>query len=160
MSGLEGYQLTKRDAGSFQNKTMDLKPYNVKSVLNNVEKVLKNQDINLLSKTSYHFLYLMSGFIAHYDLAGFQHSYSDLRNLIGDIERALPSEKDVAVRDVEDPKNNGYGKPYCVSKLEIVEGLKPIIEKYRVEIFQEFKEREKTEIKSEIAGLEKRLATI
>lgn len=121
---------------------MELKEYNSKRILNNIEKVLKNKNIELLSKASYHFLYLMSGFIAHYNLSGFQHYYSDLRDLLNDIERALPSEKDVAVRDIDDPKHNGYGLAYCQSKLEIVEGLKIIVERYRNEVSVEGNKRD------------------
>ena len=44
-------------------------------IVNNVVKACKN--INALNKTGYNFLYQASGFIAHYDLYGFQANYSD-----------------------------------------------------------------------------------
>ena len=113
---------------------MDLKPYDVKNILSNLEKVFSKKDIKLLSKKSYEFLYMMSGFIGHYDIHGFKNAYSDLRELLNDIEGALPIEKDVAIRDIDDPKHNGYGLPYCQSKLDIVEGLKIIVEKYKNEV--------------------------
>lgn len=44
------------------------------------------KDINKLNKTGYNFLYLASGFIAHYDLEGFKAYYSE-HSLQDDIER-------------------------------------------------------------------------
>ena len=43
-------------------------------IVNNVIKAVKN--IDNLNKTGYNFLYLASGFIAHYDLYGFIASYT------------------------------------------------------------------------------------
>jgi hypothetical protein len=43
-------------------------------IVNNVVKAVKN--IDNLNKTGYNFLYLASGFIAHYDLHGFIASYT------------------------------------------------------------------------------------
>ncbi len=44
------------------------------------------KDINKLNKTGYNFLYLASGFIAHYNLQGFIAYYSE-HSLKADIER-------------------------------------------------------------------------
>lgn len=54
-------------------------------IINNI--LAACQDISKLNKTGYKFLYLCSGFIAHYDLHGFKSYYSDKgRNwLIHDI---------------------------------------------------------------------------
>ena len=43
-------------------------------------------DIEKLNSTGYKFLYLCSGFIAHYDINGFKAYYSE-NSLIDDIER-------------------------------------------------------------------------
>ena len=43
-------------------------------IVNNVVRACKN--IDNLNKTGYNFLYLCSGFIAHYDLYGFIASYT------------------------------------------------------------------------------------
>ena len=51
-------------------------------IVNNVVKACKN--IDNLSKTGYNFLYLASGFIAHYDLYGFIATYTG-RSLKRDI---------------------------------------------------------------------------
>ena len=44
-------------------------------IINNVVKAVKN--IDALSKAGYNFLYLASGFIAHYDINGFKAHYED-----------------------------------------------------------------------------------
>ena len=51
-------------------------------IVNNVVKACK--DINALNKTGYNFLYLASGFIAHYNLGGFKTHYEDF-----DLERDI-----------------------------------------------------------------------
>ena len=51
-------------------------------IVNNVVKACRN--IDSLNKTGYKYLYLCSGFIAHYDLYGFISHYSDT-NLKHDI---------------------------------------------------------------------------
>ncbi len=51
-------------------------------IVNNVVKACKN--IDNLNKTGYNFLYLCSGFIAHYDLYGFISEYTG-RSLKRDI---------------------------------------------------------------------------
>jgi hypothetical protein len=51
-------------------------------IVNNVVKAVKN--IDSLNKTGYNFLYLASGFIAHYNLHGFIDFYSHV-NLKHDI---------------------------------------------------------------------------
>lgn len=52
-------------------------------IVSNVVKACKN--IDNLNKTGYKFLYLASGFIAHYDLYGFIATYSQPGSLKRDI---------------------------------------------------------------------------
>lgn len=54
-------------------------------ITKNILLVLKTGDINRLSKKSYNFLYLMSGFIAHYNHNGFMGYYQDTEDLRRDI---------------------------------------------------------------------------
>lgn len=44
-------------------------------IVNNIVSACK--DVNKLNKTGYNFLYLASGFIAHYNMYGFKDFYSD-----------------------------------------------------------------------------------
>lgn len=45
------------------------------AIIKNITEVVRTSDIQLLSKKSYDFLYLASGFIAHYDHSGFKSYY-------------------------------------------------------------------------------------
>mgnify|MGYP000284738045 CR=1 FL=1 len=53
-------------------------------IVNNV--VAACRDIKNLNKTGYDFLYLASGFIAHYNIDGFKDHYSEPGSLQRDIE--------------------------------------------------------------------------
>lgn len=55
-----------------------------KLIVSNVFKACGN--IEKLNKTGYNYLYLCSGFIAHYDIHGFKAYYSE-HSLIDDIEQ-------------------------------------------------------------------------
>lgn len=55
-------------------------------IVNNVVKACKN--IEALNKTGYNFLYLASGFIAHYNLYGFIEAYRD-----GSLRREIIANK-------------------------------------------------------------------
>ena len=53
-------------------------------IVNNVTAACR--DINKLNSTGYNFLYLASGFIAHYNIEGFKAHYSEPGSLQADIE--------------------------------------------------------------------------
>jgi hypothetical protein len=64
----------------------------VQLIVSNIRKVYLNRDIRILSKSAYKYLYLCSGFIAHYNLNGFIYHYGRNCNftaydLIRDIEQ-------------------------------------------------------------------------
>ena len=59
----------------------------ISMIVGNIRKVITTNDINLLSKQAYNFLYLASGFIAHYNLYGFRDAYGTGRALARDILR-------------------------------------------------------------------------
>lgn len=54
-------------------------------IVNSIVKVVKTGNMNFLTKQAYKFLYLSSGFIAHYDIHGFRQYYRDINKLISDI---------------------------------------------------------------------------
>lgn len=63
-----------------------LKPYTERQkqlIVNNI--LAACEDIELLNNTGYKFIYLASGFIAHYDLNGFKAAYDGERELAHDI---------------------------------------------------------------------------
>ena len=50
-------------------------------IVGNIRKVMTTRDSKNLSKQAYNFLYQASGFIAHYNLYGFQGAYEDVGQL-------------------------------------------------------------------------------
>jgi len=54
-------------------------------IVNSVVRAIESGDIEHLTKSAYKFLYLCSGFIAHYDLYGFRSYYDDTEKLRHDI---------------------------------------------------------------------------
>lgn len=62
-------------------------------IANNIAKVIRWRNIEKLSRQSYNYLYLCSGFIAHYDFAGFKAYYADTALLKADILQNHESNK-------------------------------------------------------------------
>jgi len=118
---------------------MEMKKINTKAVINNLNLVFKSKDIRKLNKPTYEFLYLLSGFIAHY---GFQNYYEDLRDLIRDLKNSS---------DVVNPEyylSDFFmkdDKDYYLSKVETLKQIKPLIEKYEEEINNYFSNIEREE---------------
>lgn len=70
------------------------------AISKNVAQVIKSNDINKLSKASYQFISIMSGFIAHYDINGFKYEYSNVSKLLHDIATSMDiSDKERYIRD-------------------------------------------------------------
>ena len=67
---------------------MAIAPYTERQktlIVNNIVRACK--DIETLNRTGYKFIYLASGFIAHYNLYGFRDAYSEPGSLRSDILR-------------------------------------------------------------------------
>ena len=119
-----------------------LKPYNSIAILKNIKTIFLTKDINKLNKSTYNFLYSMSGFIAHYNLTGFQYNYRDLRDLIDDLKNS--SDYNDPEREVRDPFFAAkYGREYPKSKVAILLGLPALINQYEQAINQHFSQDQK-----------------
>lgn len=103
-----------------------LTPYNSRAILNNLELVFKTNDITKLNKPTYNFVMLMSGFIAHYDLRGFQSYYQDVSQFIGDILSSVESYTPDIGYETE-----SYGADYANSKHAVYEVLPSLCNKYK-----------------------------
>lgn len=126
-----------------QNKNWEA--IDVQNVLKNVETIFKTQDSTKMTKKTYNVLYLMSGFIAHYDINGFIHHYSDVADLARDITLSM---------DAKDPTRymrdsffaDQYGTAYCQSKVDVYTGLRDLAEQYLPELerasYENTKDRE------------------
>ena len=116
-----------------------MKKYNSIQILNNLRNIFKKRDINLLKQNSYNFLNNLSGFIAHYDINGFKSHYSDLRVLINNLNRC----SDVLNPDYYLVDFFKKDKEYYESKVEILKGIKPLIEEFKQEIELSFSKGER-----------------
>lgn len=105
-------------------------PINSPAVTRNLALVLRTNDINKLNGTGYRFLYLLQGFIAHYDLNGFKDYYRDVATLVHDVSSSA---------DVSDPERyirdsffaSGTDAAYYRSKFETLLGLRELVGAYR-----------------------------
>ena len=106
-------------------------PYNVEALDQNIARVFFEENIRKLNKPTYQFIIAHMGFIAHYDLRGFQGEYQDLDHFrytlqtseySGDLnynlQQAQRFEND---RDF----NKWYGAAYCAS---VAAGIRRIVE--------------------------------
>lgn len=112
------------------------KPHNVPALERNIALVFKTGDIGKLNKPTYNFIIQQMHFIAHYDLDGFQCTYSDLDEFREKLQTSEYSEdpdynlkwadKYEADRDF----NNWYGPAYCKS---VAEGIRRIVSAARTQ---------------------------
>lgn len=120
----------------------ELKPMNARGIVSDLVKVLHAGDSSLITKRLYDCLYLMSGFIAHFNIGGFAHHYQDLRLLINDI---------LASADAKDPERyvrdawftESYGMPYCQAKTNAYKGLRITAEAWQHDIGERFAAQER-----------------
>jgi len=108
------------------------KPYNVDYLERNIRQVFESGDIGKLTKATYEFIHQHMGFIAHYDLMGFQGEYA---NRLDDLRLYLQTSEFIS----RDPDYNlrwadkcefdrqfvkWYGEAYCRSEAE---GIRRIV---------------------------------
>jgi hypothetical protein len=137
-------------------------PYNVNAIVKNIEQIFKNADIKYLNKPTYQFIINSMGFIAHYDLYGFQSVYADLRKFAVKLQTSEYSSQtnynlnwaDSIERDKE--FEEWHGKPYNKSKADVIRGIVAVAKKYEQEIFADFDEQEKNEEISQARALAKK----
>jgi hypothetical protein len=106
------------------------KPYNVDALERNIRQVFQEGDIRLLTKATYNFITLHMGFIAHYDLHGFQCEYGDLELFREKLQTSEYSEDpDYNLRwadrcEFDRDFVKWYGEAYCRSEAE---GIRRIV---------------------------------
>jgi hypothetical protein len=105
------------------------KPYNVKAICNSIEKCLKECSMDHFTKQAYDFVYLLSGFIAHYNHQGFCDQYNDnMTQFVEDLKNS---------HSVMNPEHymqscfvNDYGWDYCVSERDICVRIGELVKQY------------------------------
>lgn len=108
------------------NKTW--KVLNVNGIYNNIKRIIETKNIDLLTKASYKFLYLTSGFIAHYDINGFKAHYSEVADLITNLKRSSDlRDYDRYIKDGFFQKDD-HSKDYYTSKSALYKKLYDYLE--------------------------------
>jgi len=126
------------------NEAGNWKPLNSKAIVNNIEQVFKNNDINKLNKPTYKFVMNLSGFIAHYDLYGFQNYYQDLREFAKDLLNSC-SELDADYK-LDDDFIKWYGRAYCQSGKEAIDGIREVVLKHQDKAFSLYEDKDKEKL--------------
>jgi len=80
----------------------------VSMMVKNFEKIIENRDITRLKNPLYEFLYLRCSFIAHYDIRGFIHTYSEPKDFLMFCEHLRNNGLTIHQCDTTDDYNNGY----------------------------------------------------
>jgi hypothetical protein len=97
------------------------------SIINNLKKIIKTNDIDHLTKSSYNFFYLLSGFIAHYDLQGFKGYYNNVTNFLNDLKNSSDIKNPNYYIDDKFFQKDDYSKDYYTSKSETLQAIKNLI---------------------------------
>ena len=122
-----------------QQESGNWKPHNVERLGQNTALVFKTGDIRKLNGVTYKFITLQMGFIAHYDLAGFQYAYQDIelfRETLRTSEYSQDHDYNMRwsmryERDRDFIK--WYGEPYCRS---VAQGIRAIVAAARLRVEQ------------------------
>lgn len=124
---------------------MKLTSLQSRRIVSNVKKVLKGQDIGLLSPQAYDLITQHMGFIAHFGLSGFQGVYRDLRELCRrlqtseystDLRRNMEWADELDHRYASDPTDRGCGQPPTVTAA--IRGIVELAREYAPEIRASF----------------------
>ena len=111
-------------------KTTKWKIPSEKAIVNNIEAILKTGDIEKMTKATYNILYLMSGFIAHYNQSGFMSHYQNTQDLLEDLEAS--SDISQADRYTTDRFfSEGEQAEYYATKARIYQAIGELVKKYK-----------------------------
>jgi hypothetical protein len=126
----------------------NVQPYDVKAIVNNVKSVFQSEDIGKLNRPTYEFIIQHMGFIAHYDLSGFQATYQDLRVFLKKLQTSEYSQDEThnlrqAYRqETDNDFKSWYGEVYNRSIAVAIRGIIKITETYGSKIYLAFGKKE------------------
>ena len=129
---------------------MELTETQGKRIVANVRHVFTGASIGALNKQAYNLIIMHMGHIAHFDLAGFQESYDDLRLFAHSLQTSEYSQDDgynqrradeLTVRYDVDPTNRGCGQPPTVTAA--IRSIVSLAQEFEPEMQRIFGERER-----------------
>ena len=116
-------------------------PYNVEALDQNIARVFFEEDIGKLNKPTYQFIIAHMGFIAHYDLRGFQGEYQDLDHFGPCSRRPRVRDPNYNLQQAQRFENDRdfdkwYGQVYCHS---VADGIRRIVKQARARTVRQTK---------------------
>ena len=119
-------------------------PYNVEALDQNIARVFFEENIGKLNKPTYEFIISHMGFIAHYDLRGFQGEYQDLdhfRTMLQTGEGSGDLNYNYNLQQAQRFENDRdfdkwYGQAYCHS---VADGIRRIVKQARARTVRQTK---------------------
>ena len=102
---------------------------NVRGITRSIEDVLSAGDVSKLTKDAYDFVMQMSGFIAHYNMQGFQSHYENTNDLIENLKRSSDT-NDAERYERDEYFSQGEQKEYYAQKAQVLRSIKVLCEKY------------------------------
>lgn len=108
-------------------------------VVRNVEKVLKEKDINLLTNATYDFLHIYMGFPSHIDIKRFKHVYADLGLFVNDLYKLhyYPHTDIALIADGLSTRQDLlmlYGKDILEERIRIMRAIRDLGQCFEAEI--------------------------
>ena len=103
-------------------------PYNVKAIEQNIRLVMRTGDISKLNGKTYHIIYQLMGFIAHYNLGGFRSEYEDIEEFrkrlqCSEMGNDFGENDRNAIRLTERWFVEQYGMAYCNSEKLAIQAI-------------------------------------
>jgi hypothetical protein len=125
-------------------------------IVNSVRRVLEGRNIEHLTKQAYEFITLYTGFIAHYNLQGFQDTYADLRDFVKSLQTSeYSNDMDYNLRwadELERRERDGDTGDKGKDKADIIREIIKLARLYQNDIDAEFTELQR---QSEIGAAQK-----
>jgi hypothetical protein len=100
---------------------------NAKTISNNIKKILDTGDITKMTNPTYKFIRDISGFIAHFDIQGFQHEYQNVEKLRNDLNKSRDLQRPNYYIEDSFFQKDEHSKDYYTSKSETLNAIKNIL---------------------------------
>ena len=129
---------------------MDISEKQAHTIVGNVKKVAREKNIGHLSRNAYEFITLKMGFIAHYNLAGFQQEYQDLRDFFRRLQTSeYSNDTDYNLRGADRQETDNdfrkwYGHENQKNTAWVIREIVRIARQHEEEVEEYFRKRQMT----------------
>jgi len=130
---------------------MDMNEGEAKAVVRSLKKVAEKKDIRFLTKGAYQLITLKMGFIAHFNLCGFQSVYQDLREFFLRLQTSeYSNERDYNLREADRQEKDSdfkkwYGQENQKNTAWVIREIVRIAREHEKEVAEVFGKQQMTE---------------